>query len=158
DKPQVVQGDKATLKVKVVRLWPEIKNPIQVGVIQGQNRQGAELPVNLRINNNQPINIAGNSAEGTLNVQVGADVPPGLYNVVLRGQTQAPFNKDPKAKGGQPVSLVQPSAPVSLFVLPKALATLSVANATVKAGGQVEVVVRVNRLFNYAGELKVALV
>jgi hypothetical protein len=160
DKPQVIQGDKAVLKVKLARLWPEIKNPIQVQVIQSQGRQGAELPVNLRINNNQPINIAGAATEGTLNVQVGGDVPPGLYNVVLRGQTQAPFNKDPKAKGGPNTFIVQPSSAVSLFVVPKALATFTVANAspTVKIGNQVEVQVRVVRRFNYTGPFTVQLV
>ena len=36
--------------------------------------------------------------------------------------------------------------------------SLNTANATVKAGNQAEVVVRVSRLFNYDGEFKVELV
>ena len=47
---------------------------------------------------------------------------------------------------------------MTLTVLPKPLATLTLANAnpTLKVGGQVEVVVKVSRLFDYAGEFKVS--
>ncbi len=159
DKAEVKPGDKATIKVKVARLWPEVKNPIQVGVIQSQFRQGSELPINLRVNNFQPVNVAG-TAEGKLNVTVGPDVPPGTYNIVLRGQTQAPYSKDPMAKQKPNTFIVQPSAPVSITVLPRALAqlTLNTNNTTIKAGNSGKVVVRVNRLFGYRGAFKVQLV
>jgi hypothetical protein len=160
DKPQVTQGDKAVVTVKVARLWPDLKNPVQLGVMQSQNRQGTELPLNLRFNNNQPVNVAGNQAEAKLNVTVGIDVPPGTYNVVFRGQTQAPFNKDPNNKQRPNTFIVQPSAPLSVMVLPKALAqlTLSTGNVQIKAGDMGKLVVRVARRFNYTGEFKVQLV
>jgi hypothetical protein len=160
DKAQVSQGDKAVVTIKVARLWPELKAPMQVSVMQSQNRQGSELPLNLRFNNNQQINVAPNQAEAKLNVTIGADVPPGTYNVVFRGQTQMPFNKDPKAKQRPNTFIVQPSAPITITVLPKSLAqlTLNTGNVQVKAGGSGKLVVRVARRFEFNGEFKVQLV
>jgi hypothetical protein len=158
DKPEVPQGGKAVLTVKLARLWPDVKGPVQVQIMGGGQGQQGELPQNLRINNNQPINVTGPS--GTLNITVGNDVPPGTYNLVLRGQTQAPFNKDATSKAKQNTFLVQPSAPISFTVLPKSLATFTVSNPspTIKIGNQMDLVVRVNRQFNFKGEFKVQLV
>jgi hypothetical protein len=160
DKPSVVQGDKATLKVSVDRLWADFKNPLQVQVMQSPQRQGSELPQNLRVNNNQLFNLAPAAKEGSLAVTIGPDVPPGVYNIVLRGQAQIPYNKDPMAKVKQPTFVIQPSTPVSLTVLPKSLANLTLGNTnpTIKIGAQVEVPVRVARRFGYDGEFKVQLV
>jgi hypothetical protein len=160
DKETVKQGDKAAIKVSVDRLWPEFKGPLQVQVMQGQFRQGSELPINLRVNNNQPFNLAPGAKEGSLAVTAGPDVPPGVYNIVLRGQAQVPYNKDPTSKAKQPTFVIQPSNPVSITVLPKSLAQLALSNPnlTVKVGGKAEVLVRVARQFNYAGEFKVQLV
>lgn len=159
DKPTVVAGDKATIKVKVARPWADVKGAIQLSTYQAQGVQGHEYPINLRFNNNnnQPINVAANQNEVSLAVTVGNDVPPGTYNVVLRGQTQVPYNKDPMAKQKQNVPVVATSTPVSITVLPKSLATLSVAttNPTVKIGGETKLVVRVARLFEYDGKFDV---
>ncbi|MFO0845556.1 MAG: PPC domain-containing protein [Gemmataceae bacterium] len=159
DKPEVVQGDKATIKVKLDRLWPDAKGAVQVALMQPQNRQGSELPQTLRLNNNQPFNVEANKGEASVGMTVGNDVPPGVYNVVLRGQTQVPYNKDSQSKQRPNVFVVQPSAPLAVTVLPKSLAQLSLSttSATVKAGGQGEVVVRVQRRFNFDGEFKVKL-
>ena len=89
-----------------------------------------------------------------------ANVQPGTYNLVLRTQTQMPYNKDPKAKQKPNTIVVLPSAPVTLTILPKSLAklTLSTPNATVKLSKEAEVVVRVQRQFGYDGEFKVQVV
>jgi hypothetical protein len=154
DKPAVTQGDKTDLKVKLNRLWPDFKTPLAVQATP------AELPPGLTLNNNQPITIAPDKADGTLPVVVGTAVPPGTYNLVLRTSSPIPYNKDPKAPQKPPTNVVQPSAAVALIVLPKTVATLALANptATAKAGTQAEVVLRVTRLFDYAGELKVQVV
>ena len=49
---------------------------------------------------------------------------------------------------------------MTLTVLPKTVATVTLATRrrTLKAGAQVEVVVKVTRQFDYAGEFKVQLV
>jgi hypothetical protein len=160
DKAQVLQGDKATLKVKLDRLWPDFKAALQVQGMQSPQRQNSELPLNLRINNNGIVTFGPAQKEATLPITVGPDVPPGDYNIVLRGQGLFPYNKDPKAKAKQNTPVVQPSTAVTLTVLPKALATLTLSstNPTLKAGAQQEVVVRLTRRFGYEGDFKVQLV
>jgi hypothetical protein len=154
DKTAIVQGDKGTLKLTLNRIWPDFKQPLLVQI------QPQELPPGLVVNNNQPITIAPNANEASLPVVVNGNVLPGTYTVVLRTQSQIPFNKDPKAPQKPPTIVVLPSAPVTLTVLPKAVATLALSNAapTVKAGGETELVLKVTRQFNYEGEFKVQLV
>ncbi len=153
-KQATTQGEKSELKLKLTRLWPDVKTPLTVQV------QAAELPPGLTLNNNQPITIPADKAEASLPVVVGSGVQPGTYNLVLRTSGAMPFSKDPAAKQKPSVTVVQPSAPVALTVLPKAVATLALSNATpsVKPGKTAAVVVRVTRLFGYDGELKIQLV
>jgi hypothetical protein len=56
--------------------------------------------------------------------------------------------------------VVLPSTPVTLTVLPKIVATVTAAapNPNIKAGTMGEVVVKVARMFDYAGDFKVQLV
>lgn len=154
DKPALVQGQKGTLKVKLNRIAKDFKTPLTVQATR------TELPPGLAINNNQPITIAANAAEGTLPINVQPNVLPGTYNIVLRTQTQMPYNKDAAAKQKPNTLVVLPSASATLTVLPKTLATVSLStpNATVKMGKQAEIVVRVNRQYGYEGEFKVQVV
>ncbi len=154
DKPTIVQGDKGTLKVKLTRISPDFKTPLTVQAIP------TELPKGLTINNNQPITIAANANEGSLPINVPANVPPGNYTLVLRSQTQMPYNKDPMAKQKPNTLVVLPSAPVTLTILPKTLALLSLStpNVSVKTSKEAEIVVRVARQFGYEGEFKVQVV
>ncbi|MFQ3592300.1 MAG: pre-peptidase C-terminal domain-containing protein, partial [Gemmataceae bacterium] len=156
DKSSYFPGDKGVCKIKVDRVMPEAKAAIQLGVNQTQNRQGSELPQNLRFNNNQPIAVNPGQAEATLNLTIGPDVPPGEYTVVFRAQTQVPYSKDPKGKPAN-VNTVTLSPPVRLEVLPKALAKFSVAttNLNAKIGQKTELPVRVERLYGFDGEFKV---
>jgi hypothetical protein len=154
DKPTLVQGDKGTLKVKLTRLSPDFKTPLTVQAIT------AELPKGVTLNNNQPITIAANQTDGTLPVVIPANAQPGVYTIVLRTQTQYPYNKDATAKQKPNTIVVLPSAPVTLTILPKSVATLSLSTqtATVKIGKEAEVMVRVARQFGYEGEFKVQVV
>ncbi len=152
DKATLVQGDKTTLKVKLARLWPDFKQPINATVMD---------PVpNVLVNNNQPVALAAGKDDGTFPVQVNAGALPGTYTFVLRATAQMPYAKDPMAKQKPPVNVVQPSAPFTVTVLPKTVATVaaSVANPNLKAGAQSEIVVKVTRQYDYAGEFKVQLV
>jgi tRNA A37 threonylcarbamoyladenosine synthetase subunit TsaC/SUA5/YrdC len=114
----------------------------------------AELPKGLTI---QPTTIAANATDGTLSLNVPPNVQPGTYTIVLRSQTQLPYNKDPMAKQKPNTIVVLPSAPVTLTILPKSLAklALSTPNVTVKTGKEAEVMVRVARQYGYDGEFKV---
>jgi hypothetical protein len=162
DKPAVQQGDKANIAVKLNRLWPEFKGPLNVQALlvpQNPNQPG-ELPANLTINNNQPLALAPDKTEATLVVDVKTNVAPGVYNLVLKGTAQIPFAKDPMAKQKQNIVVTLPATPVTLTVVPKQVATLTLAppNPMLKVGTQTEVVVKAARMYDYAGELKVELV
>jgi hypothetical protein len=152
DKPQVLQGDKPTVTLKLARLWPDFKTPLQATLLD---------PVpNLVVNNNQPVTLNPGTETATVPVVVNPNVAPGRYNLVFRGQGQVPFNKDPKAAQKPPIPVVLPSTAVALEVLPKSVATVTLAppGPTVKAGAQADLVVKVARQFNYDGEFKVQVV
>jgi hypothetical protein len=152
DKATLVQGDKATLTVKLARLWPDFKQPLTATLLD---------PVpNILVNNNQPVALNPGKDEGTFPVQVNAAALPGTYTFVLRATSQIPYAKDPMAKQKPPVPVVQPSTPFTITVLPKTVATVTAAatNPNIKAGTDGEVVVKVARQFDYAGEFKVQLV
>src|SRR5205085_1252627 len=157
EKVVVQQGDKTNLTLKLNRISPDFKQPIAIQTVD--NIQG--LPVStLAINNAQPFTIAPDKNDGTLVVDVKPTVPPGTYTIALRATAVGfPFTKDP-AKPKANIGIVLPTAPVTLTVLPKTVATLAVAtpNPTVKVGAEVEIIIKATRQFDYAGELKVQLV
>jgi hypothetical protein len=152
DKATIVQGEKANLNVKLARTCPDFKQPLALTIFE-------PLP-NILVNNNQPLTLNPGKDDGALPVQVNPNAEPGTYNLVLRGVTQIPFNKDPKNAQKPPVNVVLPSAPVTLTILPKQVGTLALAtpNPMVKAGAATEVVVKVARMYDFAGEFKVELV
>ena len=154
DKPSIAQGDKAVVAVKLNRILPDFKTPLSVMATVG------ELPQGFTVNNNQPIVIAPDKTDATLNVVVPANTPPGSYNIVLRGTAQIPMEKGGKKGQKQPTNVVLPATAVMLTVLPKALGTVALAtpNPTAKIGMATEVVVKVTRLYDYEGEFKVKVV
>ncbi len=156
DKTSVIQGSKVKVALKLNRLWPDFKVPVQVAPIDFQTH----LPPGLVLsNNNQPITIAGGKNDATVTVDVRPNLP-GTYNVVLRGTAQIAYNKDPMNKQKMPIFVVLPATPISLTVLPNQVATVAVnnANPTIKVGTQTELVVKVTRTNDYTGEFKVQLV
>ncbi len=153
DKATVVQGDKANLSLKLTRLQADFKGALQAVAL--------DLPPNqLTVNNNQPINVAAGKDTLTVPVEAKPNLPPGTYTIVLRTAAQVPFNKDPKAKQKPNINVVLPSPALQLTVLPKQVATLKLPNPnlTAKIGSQVELVVQLARLYDYAGEFKVQAV
>ena len=80
--------------------------------------------------------------------------------LLVRGQAQVAFSKDPASKQKPNVTIVQPATPVTLTVLPRQVATATVApNAPrVTIGRETEVVVKVARMYDFAGEFRVELV
>ncbi len=152
DKATLVQGDKATLTVKVARLWPDFKQPLTATLME---------PVpNILVNNNQPVALNPGKDDGTFPVQVNSAAPPGNYTIVLRATAQVPYAKDPMAKQKPPVNIVQSSTAFTITVLPKTVATVAatVTAPNLKVGTPGEVLVKVTRQFDFAGEFKVQLV
>jgi hypothetical protein len=154
---RVVQGSKTNLAVNLRRIWPEFKTPLQVAPVDPQTHLPPGLTVGV---NNQPLTIPPDKNVASAILEVKNNVPPGTYEVVLRGIAQMPYNKDPMAPQKPNINVVQPSAPLTITVLPSQVATLSVnaPNATLKIGAEAELVVKVTRMHNYAGEFKVQLV
>jgi hypothetical protein len=151
-KSVALQGEKVPMTLKVTRLWPDFKVPLQVTY--------ADPIPNLVVNNNQPITVPADKNEAKVEINVNVGMPPGIYNLELRGSAQIPFNKDPMAKQKPNVNVMLPAAPTVITILPKQVATLSLANAVVtgKPGTQSEVLVKVARQADFAGEFKVLLV
>jgi hypothetical protein len=152
DKTAVVQGDKANINVKLSRQWPDFKQPLTLTLQE-------PLP-NIVVNNNQPLTINPDKNDGSLPLVINANVEPGVYDIVLRGQTQIPFNKDPKAPQKPPTNVSLPSTVATLTVLPKQVGTLALAtpNPSIKPGASTEVVLKVARLHQFGGEFAVQLV
>ena len=73
---------------------------------------------------------------------------------------QVPYSKDPAAKQKPSINVVLPSTVVTVAVLPKQVAALSVtpSKISLKAGGHGEVIVRLARMHDFSGEFKVRLV
>lgn len=157
DKTTVLQGTKINLALKLARLWPDFKTPLQVQPFE----PAVEFPPELVFNaNNQPLTMAPGKDDASAILEVKPTVPPGIYNVVLRGTAQVPYNKDPMAKEKPNINLVHPANPLEITVLPSQVATLSVdnANPTLKLGTQTAIVVKAARMHNYTGPIDVQLV
>ncbi|HLW65893.1 MAG TPA: PPC domain-containing protein [Gemmataceae bacterium] len=151
-------GDKATINLKVTRIWPELKAPIAVQAITVPPGNQPLVP-GLVFNNNQPLTIAPDKNDGNAVLQIGANVQPGVYSLVLRGSAPFQFEKAPKAQKVN-TGLVQPSVPITVTIVPTQLGafTPSMANPNVKIGTSGEIAVKVNRAYGYAGEYKLKLV
>ncbi len=110
DRETVRPGQKVTLTVKFERLRPDVKGPIQLTLLN-------PLPANLlSFNNNQPLTLGAGQGEARGTLDVKANLPPGRYTLVLRGQTTFPFSRDPQGKQKQNAAATLPSTPVTIEV------------------------------------------
>jgi hypothetical protein len=141
-------GKKVTVPVRLSRTWPELKGkPIQLTPIA--------LPPALTF---QQFTFAPGKDTADVSFTIKPNAEPGTYSVVLRGQVQV--NKaDKKRKKNANLNLQLPSTPITISVLPKELARLSVGGKLqVKAGRETELVVKAARLHGYEGPLEVKLI
>jgi hypothetical protein len=156
DKTDVLQGSKVNVELRVARLWPDLKVPLQVTAIDPP----AQFPPSVLFNNNQPLTMAPGKDDARAVLDVQANAPLGTYNLVLRGTAQVAYNKDPAAKQKTNINLVHPARPIALTIFPHQVAAISVSNPnpTIKIGGQAEIVVKAARQHDYAGEFRVEIV
>ena len=149
----IKQGEKATLKISAVRQRPELKVPITVTIIGPPNAQ-------LTVNNNQPLALAADKNDGEVVIQSNVALPPGSYNIVLRGSAAFPFAKDPMAKQKPNITATVPALPITVNIIPLALGKVSVVTnpGNFKAGAPGEIVIRVERMYEFAGEYKLKVV
>jgi len=143
-----VAGQKVAIPLKLVRHSPDFKANVQLTLLN-PNPQGPFV-----FNNNQPFNLTKDEAEVNLDVR---NAPPGTYTVAFRAQANAPVGKDVPTKDKRPVALVQPSTPITVTVLPKALATISLSEKalTLKPGAAATLTVKVARQNGFNGPFQV---
>jgi hypothetical protein len=141
-------GDRITVPLKLSRNWPSVKGPVQVTALA--------LPPALTFQN---LTLApGKDASTKAAVSVKTAAAPGMYTLVLNGQVQGV-----QQKGGRrvnPGGIFQPSTPISITVLPKQLAKLTVtpASAKLEPGTETTLLVKVSRLYEFDGPFAVRLV
>jgi hypothetical protein len=64
--------------------------------------------------------VAAEKNEATVAFKVAANVPPGEYTLVLRGDAQVPYNRDAKATNRPNVRVADPSTPLTVTITPVA--------------------------------------
>lgn len=101
-------GTSVETAYQVTRHWPEFKGKVQL--------IGLNLPPGFSV---ATTDIAADKTETKIKLNVAANVPPGTYSVVLRGDAQVPFNRDPMATARPNVRVADPSYPMYVDVLPK---------------------------------------
>jgi hypothetical protein len=60
--------------------------------------------------------VASGEPFGLAKLTVAGNVPPGTYTVVLRGDAQVPYSRDPKAASRPNVRVADPSTPLTVTV------------------------------------------
>ena len=145
-------GGKITVPIKLIR------NTGMKGTVQ---LLPLSVPPALTFN---PTNLgpikedSGGGANYNVVLTVKPNAAPGLFTVVLRGQAQGAMIKT--GKGKPPIGgISQVSTPISVMVLPKQVAKLTVQPQTQKvtAGKDTNLMVKVSRIYNFEGPFKVEL-
>lgn len=101
----VAAGTTFEARVAVQRHWPDFKGKVQLN--------GLNLPPGFNIG---ATDLPADRNEVSVKVAVAGNVPPGTYTVVLRGDAQVPFNRDPAAANKPNVRVADPSTPLTVIV------------------------------------------
>lgn len=104
-KQTVAAGNTLTAPAAVVRLWPDFRGKVRLN--------GLDLPPGFGI---AAVDVPEGQNEAAIKITVAANVPPGDYTLVLRGDAQVPFQRDPKAAGRPLVRVADPSTPLTVRV------------------------------------------
>lgn len=101
----VTAGQKAELKLKLVRRWPDFKEKVTI--------QPLAFPGQFQLGN---FDIPAGQTEAAVSIQIQPGTRPGDYSLVVLGQAQVPFNKDPAAASKPSTLVSRPSRPVTITV------------------------------------------
>ncbi len=146
----VKQGEKLTVPLKATWFTPADAAAVTLTM----ERTGPE-------NQSSPFTVAFPTAptkekpEGTLSVDAKPTAAPGRYSFAARGDAPVPFGRDPKAKATVPAAAY--ADPVEVLVIPTALAKVTATAGPLKPGAAGDLVVKVERLYDFPGEFTVAL-
>jgi hypothetical protein len=105
DTLKVAAGDTVETKVSLQRYWADFKGAVQLG--------GLNLPPGFEL---QPATIAAGQTETLLKIKVAAEVPPGVYSVIVRGEAQVPFQADPANGQKADIRVADPAPPLTIAV------------------------------------------
>jgi hypothetical protein len=106
DKLKVTAGDTVETTISLERYWPDLKGSVQLG--------GLNLPPGFEV---QPATIAADKQQTILKIKAAAEVPPGVYSIIVRGDAQVPFQADPANGQKADVRVADPAPPLTLEVL-----------------------------------------
>ncbi|MCS6866384.1 MAG: PPC domain-containing protein [Gemmataceae bacterium] len=154
--PRVVlkQGEKASIPIKADWSVPEKPNVTLVAEPLVPQPQNAPFTVQF------PAQPTKDKPDVLVNLDVRPNALPGTYSLVIRGTAAIPFQKDPQGKQKQPVPVDAFTTPITIRILPTAVAKLTVTNLpnnTLKVGEKGELGIKVERQYDYRGEFKVKL-
>jgi hypothetical protein len=120
-----------------------------------QNMQTAPVT----INNGQTVNLAKEKNDTPITIDIRNNAAPGTYSIVIRGDTQIQYMRDPSQKDKKaPATVVGYAAPVEVTVLPTSLAKVTATPGPMKLGTTAELTVKVERLAEFTGEYKLEVV
>jgi hypothetical protein len=152
----VKQGEKIQMPVKVNWIAPDKQNVVLSTEPMAQNPQANPITVQV------PTQPTKDKPEGMINIDVKSNAPPGTYSLSLKGVAQVPYSKSSsEPKKGPNVPVDEFAEPILVTVIPSAVAKVTpgaIANNNLKVGTSGEMVVKVERQHDYAGEFKVKFV
>ncbi len=105
EKATVAAGGSFETVVSVRRHWPDFKGKVQL--------IGLNLPPGFNV---PATNLPAGQTEARVKISVAGNVPPGTYSVVLRGDAQVPYSRDPKATSKPNVRVADPTTPLTVVV------------------------------------------
>src|SRR5262249_50170477 len=122
DTAKVLHGDKLAIPLKLTRHWADFKQQLQIILIPQEMPPGVQFA---------PVNMPAGKDDQQLNLNIPGNVTPGTYTFVFKSFSQIPV----AGAKGKALNVVQCSTPVTVTVLPRTVANLSVANSnlTMKA-------------------------
>jgi hypothetical protein len=101
----VTAGATGETRVVAERLAADFKSKIQLN--------GLNLPPGFEV---PATELPGDKSEVKVKIMVASNVPPGTYSIVLRGDAQTPFSKDPAAPNKPNVHVADASEPLTVVV------------------------------------------
>jgi hypothetical protein len=148
----VKQGEKLAVPVKVNWVSPD-KQPVAL-TVEPNSPNAQASPVTAQV----PTQPTKEKPEAMANVDVKSNAPPGIYTITLKGVAQVPYAKDPMAKQKPNIPAEIFSDPIEVTVIPNSVAKVTVGTLpanTLKIGMSGELLIKVDRQYDYAGEFKV---
>ncbi len=144
-------GGTATVKVKVDKQNPTMKDPVAIDLI------AAPPQSNGKFINFGKVNVSPDK-DGEMKIQIPTNAPPGLYSLVFRGNGKYTID-DPTTKKKRNTQYVAVTQPIALTVFTSACELdFDQAPVSIKPGSETVLPVKLKRLHGYDGTFTLELV